>query len=90
MKFSLYTSKHFYSKEEAQRYEKLGFSFCDWEKSSEEGLLAIDDEKDVVIEINTLEELMTFVEEWGTIVLSPVIPNLRPLPSIEIYNYWRE
>ena len=43
------------------------------------------------IEIDTLEQLMNFCKENGQIVLTPSAPVVRKyLPSIEIYDTWRE
>jgi hypothetical protein len=39
------------------------------------------------IEIRTLEELMKLIEKEGQIVISP---NSKGLPTIEIYDDWRE
>jgi len=65
MKFKLYTANNFYPrKKDRQRLEKLGFSFKDvdsyygpWIQGNPE------------IEINTLEELMQFIEVHGDIIL---------------------
>ena len=44
-------------------------------------------ERIYTIEINTLEELMKLIEKEGQIVISP---NSKGLPTIEIYDDWRE
>ena len=42
------------------------------------------------IEINTLEELMDFVKDNDSVVLSKPHPCSDNLPSIEIYDDYRE
>jgi hypothetical protein len=79
MKFKLKTSGYFYKDEDKEKLLKLGFKFDPyifkeyrWTK------------KDNVpeIEINSLNELVKFMEEWGDLILSP--------NAIEIYDNYRE
>ena len=42
------------------------------------------------IEINSLEQLMDFIDRHGEVVVFPSEPDGRPLPTIEIYDTWRE
>jgi len=72
MVFTLSTSKYFYPNEkERNRLEKLGFSF----KSS--------DYKDFMIvghptvEINTVEELVKFAEEYDNIIIDADGPEIQ-------------
>ena len=80
MKFILDTSGHFYSEAEADYLSQLGFTFqpC---VDTYYGEFSKSDKK-VDIEINTLEELMTFVGKYGRIVLGR--------NYIEIYDDYRE
>jgi hypothetical protein len=65
MKFKLFTAGDFYPKEEdRQRLQNLGFSFKD--TGSHFGPLI---EGNPEIEINTLDELMQFIELHGDIIL---------------------
>ena len=78
MKFSIKTTDHFYEyQEDRDKLSKLGFTF----KESEYRRFRID-EADVFHEINTLEELINFIKEYGEIVMTE--------NSIEIYNDYRE
>ncbi|NCU26025.1 hypothetical protein EOM86_04805 [Candidatus Nomurabacteria bacterium] len=45
-----------------------------------------DERKGFLIEINTLEELVAFVDEVGDIIIS----KDNPMPEIEIYDDYRE
>lgn len=71
MKFKLTCAKFLFTKDEAKKYETLGFTFEDhkyyyrpgpWKKK-------IIEDPDLTIEISTLEELLVFQEEWGDFVL---------------------
>lgn len=45
------------------------------------------------VNINTLEELMKFADDNGEIIITPYNPVVNVtggLPSIEIYDDWRE
>ncbi len=42
------------------------------------------------VEINTLEELIDFVRDNGDIIIQKPYPYRDNLPSIEIYDDWRE
>lgn len=73
MKFNLSTSGWSYSEQdEISRLEKLGFTFGPRKYIAGEP----------TIEINTLDELMEFVKEYGQIVLD--------IDTIEIYDDYRE
>lgn len=78
MKFKLYTAGNFYPEEkDRQRLQKLGFSFKNtgsYHGPSIEG--------DPEIEINTLEELMQFIEVYGSIILDK--------SNIQIYDDYVE
>lgn len=55
-----------------------------------EGFIARVDSKETVyvVEINTLDDLIAFVKEHGTLVIDE--PDLTGLPSLEIYDDYRE
>jgi pectin methylesterase-like acyl-CoA thioesterase len=83
MTFRLTTAGCFYSAEQAEKLSRLGFKlqqtceptayrFGDWYMPNGQA----------TIEINTLDELMEFVKEWGDIVLSE--------GNIQIYDDYRE
>lgn len=80
MKFKLTTSGHFYTAEEAEPLEKLGFVF----KKTDDGRHASKAYNcpEVEIEINTLDELIQFIKEWRCIAMYD--------GSIEIYDDYRE
>lgn len=70
MKFKLETAGIFYTAEEKERLEKLGFSF---EKNEPPSYLKetpwSKTDIDVFIEFKTLEELIVFIREWGSLVI---------------------
>ena len=80
MIYSLSTSGSFYSDGYSMKeLEKLGFAFTPCE-SPKNTFYIINDSAQ--IEINSLEELIAFVNKYGRIVLTN--------DSIEIYNSYRE
>ena len=48
------------------------------------------DEYTYTIEINSLEQLMSFVDRHGDVVIIPPNDDNKKLPTIEIYDTWRE
>ncbi|MHB8096085.1 MAG: hypothetical protein ACYDEI_00305 [Erysipelotrichaceae bacterium] len=80
MKFELSTSGNFYSKSEhVNRLIDLGFEF----KPYEDRFMIVDDyENHPTIEINFLDELMSFIDAYGEIIINR--------NSIEIYDNYRE
>lgn len=86
MKFKLRTSQYFYpEKEDRDALSKLGFTFtpCEFEEFRIEG--------SPKIEINTLEELIAFVEKYGDIIIFDNHYNPdENIIDIEIYNDHRE
>lgn len=76
MKFTLSTTRYFYTEEEAIELKDLGFEFV----KTESKRLTLSEPSSV--DINTLEELVAFVEKYGVIVFYP--------KEIEIYNGYRE
>jgi len=79
MIFRLCTSGYFYPyKPQRDKLEKLGFSF----KPSEYKDFSIDGSP--TVEIKTVEELVEFAKEHGSIIISDVGPQ------IEIYNDYQE
>jgi hypothetical protein len=79
MKFKIDTSGFFYSVEEAKKLEDLGFTF---EKYEYRGHQFHKTSKLIEIEINSLDELLKFVKEYGPIILKE--------DEIEIYDNYRE
>jgi len=80
MKFDVTTSGYFYSDIESMgRLSILGFKF---KKHQQYGWEIVSPEEGIVVEINTLEDLMKFVSEHGEIILGE--------DFIEIYNDYRE
>jgi len=88
MKFTVTTASCHYTSAKAQKLISLGF-----EMEADERSMIPDDwyrpfwrsldhaENTGEVEINTLEELMAFVDEWGDILLDA--------DSIQIYDAWR-
>ena len=50
----------------------------------------LDDKKGWVIEINSLEELIEFSKEYGELVVSNFTSTNYEVPTIEIYDDYRE
>ena len=80
MKFELVTSGRRYNEEQATKLKKLGFEFDIDLQDTQKRLYKT--ECEVEIEINTLEELIKFSNEWGLIIVSS--------GKIEIYDNYRE
>lgn len=80
MKFNLSTAGVFYTKEQAEKLKELGFTFSSKEHNPTGRLHK--EPSDVEIEISTLEELITFSQEWGELIVSD--------GYIEIYDDYRE
>lgn len=79
MKFTIATTKSFYdTKDERDKLSKLGFTF----KPSDYKDFMIEGEPE--IDINTLEELISFTDEHGRIIFGDYNGG------IEIYNGYRE
>jgi len=75
MKFKLSNSMHFPDADYAKKLKTLGFKI---KKNN-----YVDYDQDATIEINTLEDLMSFVKEWGPIIV-------KENDEIEIYDDYRE
>jgi hypothetical protein len=86
MIFELSTSGYFYSdKDEMDNLKKLGFTFREVDRDTSynnDRVYTIDDDKPQTIEINTIDELMKFVKQYGRIVVDH--------GTIEIYDGYRE
>lgn len=79
MIFNLDTVGIIYSKEEAKKLEKLGFDFTpDVNNSAFLRKIA----SDLKVEINSIEDLMKFVKEYGLITMDE--------DQIRIYDDYRE
>jgi len=81
MNFRLTTTGNFYNEERKSKLETLGFKFTD-ESSFKGGPFYKDDSLPTEIEINTLEELIEFSNQWGEIIIKE--------NEIEIYDNYRE
>lgn len=68
MKFKLITSKYLYSKGQAEKLGKLGFTFRGIKFDPD--IFEVIDKDFPTAEINTLEELMNFIKSYGKIVIS--------------------
>ena len=80
MKFRLDLAGVVYKPEDSQRLQDLGFKFEPCRDPFKEGKtrrLERDGEKSV--ELNSIEELMKFIEKWGPVVID--LPNY-----ITLYN----
>ncbi len=78
MKFTLSVSGDFYEKEdEINKLKEVGFTF-----NPDRHRFQVNDNSPE-IEINTLEELMQFVNKFGNVIV-------KKSNSIEIYNSYRE
>ena len=83
MTFRLTTAGCFYSEQDAKKLSSLGFKLqptCEQPGVRFGGWYMQNGQ--TTIEINTLDELMEFVKEWGDIVLSE--------SGIQIYDDYRE
>jgi biotin-(acetyl-CoA carboxylase) ligase len=85
MVFKLTMAGRLYTKDDAEKYKELGFEFEEYQVDRfmhtyrNQRLLS---KKDVKIEINSIEELIDFMNKWGELVLNQ--------NEIEIYNDYRE
>ena len=93
MKFSLRTSGSTYQDGRYKKQlEKLGFTFKPHDeeynalyqqiRKSKKQMFHMDWEQDVIVELNTLEDLLQFQKKFGPIILNG--------NSIEIYDDYRE
>lgn len=69
MEFKLKTAGYFYSDEDAEKYRKLGFKFSVYKDAFNPNRKNVID-GDPTISFSSLEELMSFIEEWGDVVVS--------------------
>ena len=93
MKFNLSTSGYLYNDKEKKRLKKLGFAFDSEPKAHH----IYDDKKwymdifgtggHIIIEINTLEELLEFQKNYGQLIIGGPDENGVWL---EIYDGYRE
>ena len=93
MKFNLSTSNYLYNDKDKKRLEKLGFVFDKELKALhiEDGkkwyMDDYDVEQHIIIEINTLEELLEFQNEHGQLIMGRCDKEGLWL---EIYDSYRE
>lgn len=87
MEFKLTTTGDYYSKEDADALESLGFKFeymnMGYFKKKYRKIV-----DRVPLTVTSLEELLDFVNEWGEIVISEDVDPGRY--QIEIYDGYRE
>ena len=84
MKFRLTKTSHYVTNEAKIRYEKLGFHFLPntWDYNKEQKPWEDDDAFKVLpLNIESLQDLLDFVREFGRIVLEK--------DSIEIYDWYQ-
>jgi hypothetical protein len=84
--FALTTTGNFYKKENAEKLEKLGFEFKKLDGEFEDDCFCTKKSRTAGLEINTLEELLSFAKEHGDIIIS----FDEDMPHIEIYDDYRE
>jgi len=85
MKFRLSVTKYFYMKDEKEKLEKLGFKFKSYPPPEIGSGFQYDYtviKSKIFVEINSIEELIKFSEEWGELVIHK--------DYLEIYNGYRE
>jgi hypothetical protein len=88
MKFKLSLTGNFYKENEIKKYEELGFEFEKLDGvflGDTHKLIDLDENGEWLvseIEINTIDELIKFVEKYGKIIFWN--------DKIEIYNDYRE
>ncbi len=80
MKFKVTSSGSFYSKEQKVKLEELGFEFSSDAYFVDTPWYKEKDGND--IEVKTLGALLSFVNVWGSVVLT--------IDTIEIYDEYRE
>lgn len=88
MKFILKKTSHFASDEDKAKYEKLGFRFrpengMTWDKEIK---WASKEQSPIIINLDSLEALMSFVREYDDLIVS----SDDGLNTIEIYDGYRE
>ena len=82
MKFNLYVVKNFYTDpKEINDLKELGFTFTKEEKHATGHW--IDDYEGLTIEINTIDEMIKFIEKYDEIII-------HKSESITIYNDYIE
>lgn len=87
MKFRLWTTRVSYTKEEAEELSKLGFEFKPLPYKTATPLFYLTNHP--VIEISTVEEMMSFVSKVGDVILLDTHTK-DGIPLLEIYDDYRE
>ncbi|MHA1185943.1 MAG: hypothetical protein ACTSSK_03575 [Candidatus Heimdallarchaeota archaeon] len=82
MKFKLTISQTNFNKKEMEEFKELGLEFRKMKNLGRVFYYNGYSEGESEIEINTLEELMEFIKEWGQVIIDE--------KGIEIYNTYRE
>jgi len=84
--FTLTTTGYLYEKQEAEKLKRLGFEFKKLDDELEEECRFTKKGNSAGLEINTLEELLSFIKEHGDVIVS----FYEDMPCIEIYDDYRE
>lgn len=88
MKFEILTARDGYlpddDAEKVWKLEAIGFHFHPTERLFGEGLFMWKTNTNVFTEMNSLEEMMDFVKEWGKVIVEPGI--FTDTPSLTIYD----
>jgi hypothetical protein len=85
MRFNLDTSGLYYKEEEKDKLEKLGFKFTGPKRANAAYRKS---PTELYIDFNSLDELVKFIKEHGSIVIQP--PEVTDEWYIEIYDDYRE
>lgn len=73
MKFTVTTAGYFYDASKLSKYESIGFTFKDYKDHSDRVVI---DNREVEVELSTLDDLMAFSENFGQLVVSNDPPNI--------------
>jgi hypothetical protein len=74
MKFTVTTAGYFYDVSKARsKYESAGFTF---KESKDYDDRVVIDNREVEVELNTLDDLMAFSDKFGQLVVSNDPPNI--------------
>ena len=74
MKFTVTTAGYFYDASKARsKYESIGFTFKDYKDHSDRVVI---DNREVEVELSTLDDLMAFSDKFGQLVVSNDPPNI--------------
>ena len=89
MKIEVTTSSLFYDTQRKEKLEQLGFGFNKMQlKDGSPGSRWKRFDTPVILEFNSLDDLLTFSKKWGEIIISS--SNEPQTIRIEIYDHYRE